>query len=173
MTARVVPRRDAATGFDLSDDDWLAAIPPAGIHEVEVVNATIHPKPDTAWLKIVYRAVAGAELHEVEELLALDAPKGSARYARTAEGKNRLRAILAANGIPWQRVRRVEDVPALLLGCRVHLAVSHRRKGGDLPVPHVEGVVEPPRGAGEAPDEAGTAAAPGVTVLPYKPRAEG
>lgn len=133
------------TPFDLSDEAWEASILKPGIYDANVVSARVNSKNEITWLLIVFQVddVHG-EVRVVEDLTTLDAPPSSARHASTAQGRGRVKAILAGNDKPLT-VTSVEQVPPALLGCRASIVVGSRMKDG-LRVPSIESVQGPSAG---------------------------
>jgi hypothetical protein len=111
---------------------------PAGVH-VAVVEKVDFSFKSVTWLTIVYFVRSGSEEFRIREILALDAPVASAEYARTAEGRGRVKQLLDAYEVPESEVKDFPDISNLLRGKAVKIAISHKEQCG-LKIPYVSAV---------------------------------
>jgi hypothetical protein len=114
-------------------------LPPAGVH-VAVIEEVDFMFKAVVWLIIVYHVQHEGEDFRLREMLALDAPRASADYFRTAEGKGRVKQILDAHGVPESAVTHFDDIVELLRGKAVTVEISHKKESG-LKVPRVHAVL--------------------------------
>jgi hypothetical protein len=129
-------------GFSVDEADWTQTIPIPGHYVATVVDAAIHIKSDTAYLRIEYSVLNGDDQRfRLDELLPLHAGREGSNYFRSAQGKGRVNSIMTTNGGPL-RFADILDVPKALKGCRVVIAVKHKYIEG-LPTPVVNGIVGP------------------------------
>jgi hypothetical protein len=92
------------------------------------------------WLTLSYRVRHEDETYFVSELLALEAPLGSPGYARTAEGKGRIKQILQIHNVPEENIQTFTDIQKVLQGLNVRIEVIHKIVH-DLPVAHVRAIL--------------------------------
>jgi hypothetical protein len=129
-------------GFSVAEEEWIKTIPQPGHYDAQIIRARINPKPDIVYLNIEYRIVDQAgRPYTVTEMTVLDAKPTNGRHSQSAQGKNRVKGIMEANGKPLS-FGDIQAVPIELTGCRARIAVGHRDADG-LPVPVVQGIVGP------------------------------
>jgi len=120
--------------IDLSWD----ALPPGThngvIHEVDFrFGATVS-------IVLTYRVpFAGAD-YFVNEWLTIDAPRTSATYNTSAEGKGRLKQLYETHRLPLPTKLKPAEIIAALTGKEFRLSVSTRRVNG-LAVPKVAAIL--------------------------------
>jgi hypothetical protein len=141
-------RSKTETGFSVSERDWEKSIPQPGQYDALIISASINPKSDITYLNIDYKIQdQTGQAFTLAEMLILDAKPTNPRYAQSAQGKGRVKAVLEANGKPIT-FRDIQAVPLALLGCQVRIAVGHKYMEG-LPTPTVQGVVGPVHSASD------------------------
>ena len=111
-------------------------------YDATVSDTTIFPKPDVLFVKLNYEIInfKGGPF-TVAELTPLHADRNSPKYAETVKGKARVKAILEINDKDVTTIG-IEDVPLLLRGCKVRIAIGYQDIGG-LASPSVLGIVGP------------------------------
>jgi hypothetical protein len=112
---------------------------PAGRYDARI-DAIDLKRYTTVLLCIGYRIPYQGRDHFVWEELAIDAPRNSAAYSRTAEGKSRIFEILSAFGEKPPPEIFVPDLEDVLIGREVHVDIRTKQRGA-FTVPIVAGVL--------------------------------
>jgi hypothetical protein len=113
---------------------------PAGVYDAEIVQTSLRYSSYATRLGISYRVPYRDGDHFIWEDFPIQAPRNSAGYARTAEGKARLYEIFAAFGErPPERVHPL-DLDQALVGREVCIKL-YVKKVGALSVSVVDSVL--------------------------------
>ena len=119
------------------DLEWDAI--PAGVYDA-VVHEVDFKFGSTVGIVINYRIRHDGRDYHVGEWLTLDAPQDSPLYNETAQGKGRIRQILAAYGEKPPTKLEPAEIIAALTGKALRIAIIHKWING-LPVPKVAGIL--------------------------------
>jgi hypothetical protein len=129
----------------MNDEELEWQTLPPGIYDA-VVGEPNYYFGETISIVIPYDvALPGGEIYVVSEWLAMEAPKSSPAYVRTAEGQGRVAQILAIKGLSLKDAKAaggLNALPDLLRGTAVRIAVRSKLKNG-LSTPVVAGVIGP------------------------------
>jgi hypothetical protein len=113
---------------------------PAGVYDAEIVQISLRYSSYATRLGISYRVPYRDGDHFIWEDLPIQAPRNSAGYARTAEGKARLHEIFSAFGErPPERVHPL-DLEQALVGREVCIKI-YVKKVGALAVASIDSVL--------------------------------
>ena len=126
--------------IDLSWDVLPPGVYEAVVHEVEFKFGS------TVGIVIDYLIRHDGRDYHVGEWLTLDAPQDSPQYNDTAQGKGRIRQILAAYDEKPPAKLEPAEIIAALSGKALRIGITHKMTNG-LPVPKVAGILgkaEPP-----------------------------
>jgi len=106
----------------------------AAIHEVEFRFGA------STSMVIIWRALYRGREYFVDDWVTLDAPKTSSSYQRTAQGKGRIKQILAAYNEKMPVKIEPDDLVATLVGKSLRIVVTHKMVNG-LSVPKVSNIL--------------------------------
>jgi hypothetical protein len=119
------------------DLEW-DALPP-GVYDA-VVHEVDFKFSSAVGIVIDYKIPQHGRDYYVGEWLTLDAPKDSPVYNETAQGKGRIRQILAAYGEKPPTKLEPAEIIAALTGKSLRIAIIHKWING-LPVPKVASIL--------------------------------
>jgi hypothetical protein len=113
---------------------------PPGVYDAEIVQISLRPSSYATRLGISYRVSYRDGDHFIWEELPIQAPRKSAGYARTAEGKARLYQIFTAFGeAPPERIHPL-DLEQALVGREVCIR-TYVRTVGSIAVSAIDSVL--------------------------------
>jgi hypothetical protein len=110
------------------DFDLTHPSPPAGRYDARIEGLELK-RYTTVFLCLCYRIPYQGRDHYVWEELAIDAPRNSSAFARTAEGKSRIHEILTAFGEKPPTKIFAPDLEDVLVGREVHISVRSKQSG--------------------------------------------
>ena len=117
--------------------EWDAI--PAGVYDA-VIHEVDFRFGSTVGIVIDYRIRHTERDYHVGEWLTLDAPKNSPLYNDTAQGKGRIRQILAAYGEKLPAKPTPAEIITALTDKALRIEITHKMTNG-LPVPKVAGIL--------------------------------
>jgi len=117
--------------LDFSTEAWQADLPTKGPHQATISDIQFIPKEGITWIIITWFLSGGGA---VEELLGVDAPKGSSMVSKTANGKRRIAGLCEIHDIE-PAFASYDDITEALMGKTATVVVGHKYRGGmDEPV---------------------------------------
>ncbi len=124
--------------LDFSNKAWKENLPLPGSHQAQISDIKFIPKDDITWMVISWQLDKGGV---VEEILGIDAPKGSPLLNRTADGKRRINGLCEIIGLEPQ-FKNYDDIAAAFIGETATVTVALKFKGG-MDEPVIRGVTPP------------------------------